>query len=117
MSILFVNNLGTILYTIFFGKKIGKDNFGNRYYISKNKRKWVIYKDKKDPTIIPVRWQMWLTNEIEIVNVNVFKNSWEKDRTQNLTGTNKAYHPTKDLNQFKSLKEKKYKKWDPSKDD
>ena len=35
MIIKAVNNLGTILYTIFFGKPVGKDSFGNRYFISK----------------------------------------------------------------------------------
>ena len=37
MSIKPVNNLGTIIYTLFFGREVGKDKLGNRYYISKNK--------------------------------------------------------------------------------
>ncbi len=117
MNILFINNLGTILYTFFFGRKIGKDNIGNTYYISKSKRKWVIYKNKKDPTIIPVKWQIWLTSENENVNLDSFKHSWEKDRTENLTGTNRAYHPTKELNHSNTAVKKKYQKWDPNKDD
>ena len=36
MNLKAVNNLGTILYTLFFGKEVGKDNLGNRYFIAKN---------------------------------------------------------------------------------
>ena len=49
-------------------EKSWRDKFGNIYYISKKKkRKWVLYKNKKDPTVIPVNWQIWLTNDHEIM--------------------------------------------------
>ena len=35
--------LGTFLYTIFFGKLVGRDEFGNKYYQNKKGRRWVIY--------------------------------------------------------------------------
>ena len=35
---------GTFLYTIFFGKLVGKDEFGNKYYKNKKGKRWVIYK-------------------------------------------------------------------------
>ena len=35
--------VGTFLYTLFFGKLVGKDSFGNKYYISKKGKRWVIY--------------------------------------------------------------------------
>ena len=39
------NNLGTLLYSFFYGKKVGQDKNGNKFYIHKYnlKRKWVIY--------------------------------------------------------------------------
>ena len=37
MKLLLINNLGTVLYTLVYGKKVGEDNLGNTYYISKNK--------------------------------------------------------------------------------
>ena len=42
------NNIGTILYTLLNGKKIGQDLQGNKFYIHKNnkKKKWVLYKKK-----------------------------------------------------------------------
>ena len=115
MKLLLVNNLGTVLYTIVFGKKVGEDNLGNTYYISKkkDKRKWVIYKDKKDPTIIPVNWQIWLTNTDDEIIQNKVKYNWVKDRERNLTGTDKAYYPTND-SLIKLKTKKKYKKWDPN---
>jgi len=50
MNIKLVNNLGTLIYTLFKGKEVGKDKLGNRYFISKNKpfRKWVLYKNNKN---------------------------------------------------------------------
>ena len=38
--------LGTRIHTLFFGKFVGKDSFGNRYYKSRSGRRWVIYKDE-----------------------------------------------------------------------
>jgi NADH:ubiquinone oxidoreductase subunit len=38
----------------FFGKFVGKDSFGNKYYESKNGKRWVIYSDEIDASKIPV---------------------------------------------------------------
>ena len=120
MIIKVVNNLGTILHTILFGKVVGQDKFGNRYFISKRQpfRKWVLYKNEKDPTIIPVNWQQWLTDNSDIKSPIEIKNNkkynWEKNRIQNNTGTSKAYHPAKDLKKEQAAdKQKKYKSWKP----
>ena len=122
MNLKAVNNLGTILYTLFFGKEVGKDNLGNRYFISKNNphKKWVLYKSDKNPTIIPVNWQLWLTdnNDVENPPMNESTNkkyAWEKSRSQNYTGTVKAYHPAKKLSTQKATNKKKnYKNWNPN---
>ena len=42
-----VNNLGTIIYSFFYGKKVGIDNFGNKYFVSKKIRKNGFYISKK----------------------------------------------------------------------
>ena len=34
---------GTFLKTLFFGKYVGKDEFGNKYYKNKEDERWVIY--------------------------------------------------------------------------
>ena len=40
--------LATRIQTIFFGKFVGVDNFGNKYYESKAGKRWVIYKNEID---------------------------------------------------------------------
>ena len=60
----------------------------------------VLYKNDKDPTIIPVNWQFCITNDnnesIVVDNSLNKKYFWEKNRLQNKTGTNQAYHPAKE---------------------
>ena len=123
MRTMIVNNIGTTLYTIFFGKKVGKDSFGNTYYISKtnNEKKWVLYKETIDPTNIPIEWQGWLTSHKDEITFKsneetIKKYSWEKNRKKNLTGTYGAYHPSKELTELGTVKkQKKYKNWEPNK--
>ena len=44
--------LGTRIQTILFGKFVGKDSFGNKYYENKNDKRWVIYNGEIDATKI-----------------------------------------------------------------
>ena len=37
--------LGTLLKTLFFGKFVGKDSQGNKYYKSKKDERWIVYQD------------------------------------------------------------------------
>ena len=60
--------LGTRLHTFFFGKFVGVDNIGNKYYKSKSGKRWVIYKDEIDASKIPEEWYSWIhftNNKIE----------------------------------------------------
>ena len=62
------DTFGTRLQTIFYGKLVGQDNFGNKYYESKNGKRWVIYYDEIDASKIPVEWYSWIhftPNKIE----------------------------------------------------
>ena len=102
--------LGTFLYTIVFGKLIGKDSFGNKYYQSKSGKRWVIYKDEIDASKIPIEWYSWIhfmPNRIE-KDHQLKKYEWQKPHLPNQTGTEKAYYPNKDK---KNVIEKKYKTW------
>ena len=58
--------LGTRIYTIIFGKFIGKDEYGNKYYQSKKGRRWVIYNGEVEATKIPNDWYSWIhfTNKL-----------------------------------------------------
>jgi NADH:ubiquinone oxidoreductase subunit len=100
---------GTKLYTIFFGKFVGKDEFGNKYYESKKGKRWVIYFEEIDASKIPVEWYSWMhftPNKIEN-NHNLIKYEWQKPHKPNLTGTDSAYYPNKN----KDVIKKKYKTW------
>ena len=101
--------LGTRIQTLFFGRLVGKDHLGNKYYESKNGKRWVIYNGEVEPTKIPNEWYSWMhftKNKIENVK-DLKKYNWQKPHQPNLTGTKKAYHPQKNNNEFK----KKYNTW------
>lgn len=103
------DTFGTRLKTIFFGKLVGTDSAGNKYYEGKNGKRWVIYSDAIDASKIPVEWYSWIhfiTNKIEKIH-DFKKFDWQKPHQSNLTGTEEAYHPNKNKNEIK----KKYKSW------
>ena len=44
---------GTRLNTILFGKLVGEDNLGNKYYESKSGKRWGIYNGEVEASKIP----------------------------------------------------------------
>ena len=61
------------MYTVYTGKFVGKDQFGNKFYSSKKGKRWVIYKDKIESTKITPEWHLWihfLTNNIPDLKIN-----------------------------------------------
>jgi len=103
------DTFGTRIKTIFFGKFMGQDSFGNKYYESKKGKRWVIYSDEVDASKIPVEWYSWIhfmPNKIENIH-KLEKHDWQKPHQPNLTGTDSAYYPNKNTNVI----EKKYKTW------
>ena len=106
------NSIGTILYSLLNGKKVGEDNQGNKFYIHKKnkKKRWVLYKKQIDPTNLEVKWQIWLTEtgkDMKKIKDNInFK--WQKNKMPNLTGTIDSYHPANKPN-----KKNKNSVWKP----
>ena len=103
------DTIGTKLYTFFYGKFVGRDNFGNKYYQSKTDKRWVIYKDEIDASKIPIEWYSWIhfiKNRIENNHV-IKKYDWQKPHQSNQTGTDSSYHPQKKNNEI----DKKYNTW------
>ena len=101
--------LGTRIQTLFFGKLVGRDSFGNKYYKNKNDKRWVIYKDEIDASKIPNEWYSWvhfINNKIKTNDTN--KYHWQKPHLPNQTGTKNAHHPDKE-NSYEI--NKKYKSW------
>ena len=101
--------LGTRINTLIFGKLIGKDSFGNKYYEDKKGRRWVIYYGEIEATKIPQEWFSWIhhiNNKIENSH-ELKKYNWQKEHEPNPTGTDKAYNPNKNNDNTK----KKYSTW------
>ena len=104
------DTFGTRIKTILFGKLVGSDSFGNKYYENKNGKRWVIYFDEIDASKIPVEWYSWMhftPNRIEKKH-ELEKYVWQKPHQSNPTGTEKAYYPNKNKD---NAIDKKYKSW------
>ena len=100
---------GTRLKTIFFGKLVGTDELGNKYYQSKKGKRWVVYADTIDASKITVEWYSWMhftPNKIENKH-ELEKFEWQKPHKPNLTGSNGAYSPKTNTEAVK----KKYNTW------
>src|SRR5579859_3704208 len=71
-------NIGTWLFTLWKGKLVGTDPFGNRYYRERSpralklgggfdsrERRWVIYKGEAEASKVPPEWHAWLHHTID----------------------------------------------------
>lgn len=90
------NTIGTRFHTWRKGKFVGEDELGNRYYqLNNGKRRWVIYKNRADASLIPPGWHGWMHYSIDTppTDQNYQEKSWQKDHIPNLTGTSRAHRP------------------------
>ena len=104
--------IGTFIYTLFTGKFVGSDEFGNKYYSNSKGKRWIIYKNIVEASKIPPEWHLWihfLVNNKPSDNLNKFK--WQKKHVENLTGTKKAYKPDGSLTSDSQIDIKKYETW------
>lgn len=85
--------------TWLYGRKVGEDAQGNRYYEDKRKmryekpRRWVMYKGTAEATKIPSQWHGWLHFTTEIPSQSYTPYPWQKEHLPNLTGTAHAHKP------------------------
>ena len=85
--------------TWLYGRKVGEDAQGNRYYEDKRKmryekpRRWVMYKGTVEATKIPSQWHGWLHFTSEIPCQSYTPYPWQKEHLPNLTGTAQAHKP------------------------
>jgi NADH:ubiquinone oxidoreductase subunit len=94
-------DIGTLLFTWLFGERVGKDEFGNRYYRNQRlarygrERRWVIYKGRPEATKAPPEWHAWLHHMVDepLTESAAQRLPWQKERMVNLTGTPYAYRP------------------------
>ncbi len=91
----------TRIHSYFFGKPVGEDSYGNRYFIEKKHpkdrkaKRWVIYNGMAEPSKVPPEWHGWLHQTVDVPpsQRNVQHYAWEKPHLPNLTGTKGAYLP------------------------
>ncbi len=103
---------GTFIYTIFTGRLVGKDKFGNKYYSNKKGKRWVVYDNNIESSKIPPEWHAWIHfTSRNIPSDKQKKYSWQKEHQENLTGTVNAHKPDGLLSSSSKKNMKKYEAW------
>ncbi len=101
--------LGTFFKTLFFGKYVGKDENGNRYYRNRQDERWVVYSRNIEASKITSDWFLWMHHTIDKVpSQNEKKYIWQKPHSENKSGSENAYKPIKIK---KDSNIKKYETW------
>ena len=102
--------IGTMLKTLFFGKFVGKDSFGNKYYKNKKDERWVIYKDNVEASKITSEWFLWMHHTVDKIPDKQDNNKyvWQKDHRENKTGTKDRHKPVKIK---RNNNQKRYESW------
>jgi NADH:ubiquinone oxidoreductase subunit len=94
--------IGTLFTIGRRGVLVGTDEFGNRYYESRDtvsydgrKRRWVVYSGYADASKVSADWHGWLhyTFDQPPTTVPLTRRRWEKSHLPNLSGTPFAYRP------------------------
>jgi NADH:ubiquinone oxidoreductase subunit len=91
--------IGTRLHTFFYGRFVGRDMFGNRYFESscarkgERKRRWVMYNGVPEASKVPASWHGWLHYTLDAPLSETKPYSWVKNHQPNLTGTTGRYLP------------------------
>ncbi len=110
---------GIRIYTMLFGKKVGRDEYGNTYYTASRgnqvERRWVIHSGKEEASKVPPLWHAWLHRVTDNIPASTMVHKWQKPHQQNLTGTTQAYQP--DAHPLKGGERPKvmgdYESWQP----
>jgi NADH:ubiquinone oxidoreductase subunit len=94
------HTIGTWIYTKRHGRLVGEDVFGNAYYqTADGKRRWVLYKNIAEASMVPAEWHGWLHHTVDnppTVEPPKVK-PWEREHRPNLTGTPLAQKPSGSL--------------------
>lgn len=129
-----MSKVAAIINSFFRGQYVGKDNDGNKYYrtrrsklpkearnnknlAAKYEKRWVIYKNKAEPSVIPPLWHSWmhfLSNDIPASDSTSRAGyDWQKSHHGNLTGTTDAYLPNSIKYGHRSKSSSDYEAWNP----
>jgi NADH:ubiquinone oxidoreductase subunit len=101
-------SMWTRVFTKLNGELVGTDQFGNRYYRERKRRKlrrgggflsrerrWVVYNGEPEASRVPPLWHGWLHHTTDDVPTAAAQPAypWQKEHVPNLTGTALAYRP------------------------
>ena len=109
------NKIFLKIYSYFFAKKIGVDDYGNAYFLDKKRstanngreRRWVIYEGDVEASKVPPEWNAWLHHVTNVIPRKSRKPKWIKEHLPNQTGTAKSLNS-------KSSNNKIYTPWKPN---
>ena len=81
---------------------MGTDEFGNRYYRSKQRtrwgreQRWCMFKGANEPSKVPPEWHAWLHYTVDKMPdpQNSMIQPWQEVHQPNRTGTDGAYRPS-----------------------
>ena len=96
-----LSNVQMILRTLLKGGYVGTDELGNKYYKGKarkgttRERRWVMYKDRTEASLVPPEWHGWLHHQTDVLpqSGSRHRKEWQKPHLPNMTGTSAAYFP------------------------
>lgn len=105
------------IYFKLYCKEVGRDRYGNIYYVSSKKnylghnKRFVDYKGLKESSKVPPIWHAWLHYLSDEVPCTADKKQydWEREHVPNLSGTKYAYNPALS----KNIKIQTYSAWNP----
>ncbi len=108
--------LNTQLYTWRKGVKVGEDDQGNTFYVSRDgKKRWVIFNGEAEASRVSPDWHGWLhyTYDEPPTDKPLPHKSWEKPHSENLTGTALAYAPAGSIRREAPAERSDYEAWSP----
>ncbi len=120
-----LSNVQILFFTARKGKLVGTDKLGNKYYTgkprkgTKHERRWVIYKDQIDASLVPAEWHGWLHRQTDVIPASTrkkdtYRQKWQKEHIANQTGGKDAYFP-KGYNATRDHATGDYEAWTPPK--
>lgn len=110
------STIGTQIYTMRNGQKVGEDDQGNVYYqTSDGTRRWVMFNGEAEASRVSPDWHGWLhhTYDESPADRPLTHKAWEKPHQANLTGTVAAYAPSGSLRHAHPAERRDYEAWSP----
>ncbi len=92
-------NLGTRLFTMLKGRRIGIDANGSTYFEERwprrgrRTRRWVAYVGRAEASKVPPEWHVWLHYITDAPLPPSARRPWQKPHLPNATGTPESYRP------------------------